>query len=239
MMTGPILNSCSIILGGILGSSLSRYIPKRLQEGMPAIFALACIAIGINMIVKVNNLPVVVMSLMIGTVIGESCYLESGVSNAANFIQSKLKRLLPLPRGLTKEEFSQQFTALIVLFGASGLGVIGAMTEGLNGNYQLLLVKSLMDLPTAMIFAITLGPGVVLLAVVQFVVQSLLFILASFIMPYMDSLAYADFSAVGGIIMLAVGLRISKIMHFAVVNFLPALFLVLPFTFVWRHFFPS
>ena len=83
----------------------------------------------------------------------------------------------------------------------------------------------------------SLGPSVALIALVQFVVQTLLFMLASVIMPYMDAVAYADFSAVGGIIMLAIGLRIAKIMHFAVVNFLPALLLVLPFSYLWRHFF--
>lgn len=111
------------------------------------------------------------------------------------------------------------------------------MTEGLNGDYQLLLVKSLMDLPTAMIFAIALGPSIVLLAGVQFATQAALFVLAQSIMPYMDSIAYADFSAVGGIIMLAIGLRIAKIMNFAVVNFLPALLLVLPFSYLWRQLF--
>lgn len=239
MMIGPIINSIAIISGGLIGTSLARYIPERLQKGLPATFALASIAIGISMIVKVNSLTAVVMALILGTALGELIYLEAGVSKAASFIQHKFKRFLPLPKNLNESDFSQQFTALIVLFGASGLGIIGAMTEGINGNYQFLLVKSLMDFVTAMIFSITLGPGVVLLAVVQFVVQASLFLLAKSIMPYMDPFAYANFSAVGGIIMLAVGLRIAKIMHFSVVNFLPALFLVIPFTYLWRALFPS
>ncbi|MDN5369462.1 DUF554 domain-containing protein [Shewanella fodinae] len=239
MMLGPIINSCAIIVGGLLGAVLAKYIPRRLQLGLPATFALASIAIGITMIIKEHNLPVVVLSLILGTALGELLYFEAGISKAAAFIQQKMNRLLPMPRGLGKAEFSQQFTALIVLFGASGLGIIGAMTEGLNGDYKLLLVKSMMDLVTAMIFAIGLGPGIILIAVVQFAVQASLFLLAKPILPYMDAMAYADFSAVGGIIMLAIGLRIAKIMNFAVVNFLPALFLVLPFSHWWRHFFPA
>ncbi|WP_115720560.1 DUF554 domain-containing protein [Gallaecimonas mangrovi] len=238
-MLGPIINSGAIISGGLLGALLAKFIPSRLQKGLPATFALASVAIGITMIIKEHNLPVVVMALILGTAIGELIYLEAGVSHGAAFIQSKLNHLLPMPRGLDKADFSQQFTALIVLFGASGLGVIGAMTEGLNGNYQLLIVKSMMDFVTAMIFAITLGPGVMLIAVVQFAVQGILFLLAKPIMPYMDATAYANFSAIGGIIMLAVGLRIAKIMNFAVVNFLPALLLVVPFTYLWQYFFPE
>ncbi|KFZ36579.1 membrane protein [Shewanella mangrovi] len=236
-MIGPILNSAAIVTGALIGAALAKRIPKRLQEGLPPTFALASIAIGISMIVKEHNLPVVVMSLIFGTAIGELFYFERSVSAGANFIQRKLDRFIPLPRGLTRDEYAKQFTALIVLFGASGLGVIGAMTEGVNGNYQLLLVKAMMDFVTAVIFAIGLGAGIGLTAVVQFAVQLGLFMLAKPIMPLMDDIVFADFSAVGGIIMVAVGLRIAKIMHFSVVNFLPALFLVLPFSYLWRHFF--
>ncbi|WP_409420988.1 DUF554 domain-containing protein [Pseudaeromonas sp. ZJS20] len=237
MMLGPLINSGAIVLGGLGGAVLARLIPQRLQRGLPATFALASMAIGISMIVKVHYLPVMVMSLILGTAVGELCYLEKGVSRAASTLQRRCQRWLPLPRGLNQEAFAQQFTAIIVLFGASGLGVVGALTEGIDGNYQLLLVKAMMDLPTAVIFAMSLGPSVALLALVQLAVQALLFLLASVIMPYMDAVAYADFSAVGGIIMLAVGLRIAKIMPFAVVNFLPALLFVLPFSYLWRHFF--
>ncbi|MGL5285888.1 hypothetical protein SAMN05880558_101524 [Aeromonas sp. RU39B] len=235
-MLGPLINSGAIIFGGLAGARLARFIPERLQKGLPATFALASAAIGISMIVKVHFLPVMVMALILGTAIGEFCYLEHGVSRAAKALQQRCKRWLPLPHGLTSDEFAGQFTAIIVLFGASGLGVVGAMTEGLNGDYQLLLVKSMMDFITAIIFAISLGPSVAAIALVQFLVQVVLFAGASVVMPYMDAVAYADFSAVGGIIMLAVGLRIAQIMKFAVVNFLPALLLVLPFSYLWRHF---
>lgn len=236
-MIGPIVNSVAIMAGAFCGAALARYIPKRLQTGLPPTFALASIAIGVNMLMKGHNVPVVVLSLIFGTAIGELCYFERSVSNGATFIQRKLDRFIPLPRGLTQEEFAKQFTALIVVFGASGLGVIGAMTEGMNGDYQLLLVKAVMDFLTACIFAIGLGAGIGLTAVVQFLVQAALFLLAKPIMPLMDDIVFGDFSAVGGIIMVAVGLRIAKIMNFSVVNFLPALFLVLPISYLWRHFF--
>lgn len=237
MMLGPIINSCAIMLGGLAGPLLAHFIPKRLQRGLPPTFALASFAIGITMIVKFHFIPVVVMALILGTAIGEFIYLEAGISKGAQWVQGKLKSVLPVPRSLSREEYSSQFTALIVVFGASGLGVVGAMTEGLNGDYQLLLVKAMMDFVTAIIFSITLGPSIALIAIIQFLVQGVLFFLASSIHHYMDPIAMADFSAVGGIIMVAVGLRIAKIMNFAVVNFLPALILVLPFSYLWRHFF--
>lgn len=237
MMLGPLINSAAIVFGGLAGPILSPLIPKRLQKGLPPTFALCSIAIGIKMVVEAKELPVIVMAIILGTAIGELIFLEKGVNGGAHWVQNKLKRVLPVPRSLSPDEYQLQFTALIVVFGASGLGVVGSMTEGFNGDYLLLLVKSMMDLITAMIFSISLGPSVALIAIVQLAVQSSLFMLATTIMPYMDDIARGDFAAVGGIIMIAVGLRIAKIMNFAVVNFLPALLLVIPFSYLWRHLF--
>ena len=87
---------------------------------------------------------------------------------------------------------------------------------------------------SGMIFGISLGPSIALIFIAQLAVQSSLFLLAKMIMPYMDDVAFADFSAVGGLIMVAVGMRMAGIMNFAVINFLPALLLVVPFSYLWR-----
>jgi len=233
-MVGPWLNSAAIICGGLLGMSFARRVPLRLQEGLPATFALASISIGIVMVIKVQNMPAVIFALILGTTLGELLSLERGVKWVAGKLQCALARVVKTRSPMPPAEFSQSFTAMIVLFCASGLGIVGALTEGLNGNYQLLLVKSIMDFFTAMIFAISLGGLLVVVAIPQFLVQSALFGLAVWIMPYMDQGAFADFSACGGIIMVAVGLRIAQIKIFAVVNFLPALLFVVPLSYGWR-----
>lgn len=123
-----------------------------------------------------------------------------------------------------------------MLFCASGLGVVGSLTEGITGDFQLLFVKALMDFFTALIFSISLGIALIAIAIPQLLIQIALILLAKLIMPYMDEIAFADFSACGGIIMIAVGLRIAQIKVFAVVNFLPALLFVVPISYLWRHF---
>ena len=111
------------------------------------------------------------------------------------------------------------------------------MTEGMTGNYQLLLIKSILDFFTAMIFALSLGPSVALITIPQLLIQTSLFLLARLIMPYMDDISYGDFSACAGIILLAVGFRMARIKNFPVVNFIPSLFLILPLSYLWRYFF--
>ena len=234
-MVGPFINSAGIILGGIVGVLLARHIPKRLQEGLPATFALASISIGIVMVVKVHFMPAVILALIIGTAVGELLSLEQGVKWGANKTRVMLERIIPSRSTLPPQEFAQSFTAMIVLFCASGLGVVGSLTEGVTGDFQLLFVKALMDFFTALIFSISLGIALVAIAVPQLLIQVALVFLATLIMPYMDDIAFADFSACGGIIMIAVGLRIAQIKIFAVVNFLPALLFVVPISYLWRH----
>lgn len=234
-MIGPYLNSAAIFFGGAFGLLLAPVIPLRLREGLPAAFAMTSIAMGVVMTIKVQQLPAVAMALVLGVAIGELCYMEKGVQKFGACIQRGLARIVPVRHhSMTPELYSQNFTALIVLFCASGTGIVGSMTEGMTGDYQLLLVKALLDVFTSMIFATTLGVGVMSIALPQLVIQSALFYSSYLIMPFMNDTTLGDFSSCGGILMIAVGLRIAQIKTFAVVNFLPALILVVPISLYWH-----
>ncbi|MCG8706937.1 DUF554 domain-containing protein [Brenneria sp. 4F2] len=237
-MIGPLINGAAILIGGGLGIALRRFIPQRLQDGLPPAFAMVSIAMGITLVVKVQQLPAVALAIIIGVAVGELCRMEYGVQRAGMLIQQALSRVLPTPEHcLPQDVYTQNFTALIVLFCASGTGVVGALTEGLSGDYQLLIIKSALDIFTALIFSITLGVAVMSIAIPQFIIQTLLFFSAKLIMPFMTVVTLGDFSACGGLIMIAVGLRIAQIKLFAVVNFLPALFFIIPISLYWHRFF--
>lgn len=236
-MIGPFLNSGAIVLGGIIGYLLHKYVPKRLAEGLPLVFSLAALSLGITMIIKVSFMPVVVLALVFGTVIGELMNMEENINRFALKVQEYINRFIPHKSLLPDDEFSHIYSTLLVLFSVSSLGIIGSMTEGISGNYQLLLIKSILDFFTAMIFALSLGPTLVLIFIPQLLIQSSLFLMARLIMPYMDDVSYGDFSACGGIILLAVGFRMAKIRSFPVVNYIPAVFLVVPLSYLWRYFF--
>ncbi|MBK5143275.1 DUF554 domain-containing protein [Budviciaceae bacterium BWR-B9] len=236
-MVGPLLNSAAVFVGGGLGLFLAPLMPKRLQDGLPAAFAMISIAMGVIMTIKVQQLPAVALALIVGLAIGEICYMEKGVQKFGSLIQRGLARIIPVRNhSMTPELYTQNFTALIVLFCAGGTGIVGALTEGMTGNYQLLVVKSILDIFTAMIFATTMGAAVMSIAIPQLLVQGGLYFSARLIMPYMTEITLGDFSACGGIIMIAVGLRIAQIKTFAVVNFLPALIIIIPVSLYWHKF---
>ncbi|ATA24745.1 hypothetical protein BIY26_12435 [Brenneria goodwinii] len=237
-MIGPLINGAAILIGGGLGIALRRFIPQRLQDGLPPAFAMVSIAMGVALVVKVQQLPAVALAIIIGVAVGELCRMEYGVQRAGIMIQRALSRVLPTPEHrLPQDVYTQNFTALIMLFCASGTGVVGALTEGLSGDYQLLIIKSALDIFTALIFSISLGFAVMSIAIPQLIIQALLFFSAKLIMPFMTVITLGDFSACGGLIMIAVGLRIAQIKLFAVVNFLPALLLVIPISLYWHRFF--
>jgi uncharacterized membrane protein YqgA involved in biofilm formation len=106
----------------------------------------------------------------------------------------------------------------------------------MTGDPTLLIVKAILDFFTAPIFASTMGLSVGVLVVPQFAVQSLLYLCASQIMPLTTPDMLADFSACGGMIMLATGFRICSIKQFPVANMIPALILVMPLSWLWASY---
>jgi uncharacterized membrane protein YqgA involved in biofilm formation len=236
-MIGPFVNGASVVVGSVSGAFLGDKISENLRTKMPLVFGLASMGLGIAMVVKVKYLPAVILALLVGTLIGELIHLETWVQKVAARTKGFIESFAKPPEGLTQEQFLEKFVAILVLFCASGTGIFGAMNEGMTGDYSLLIVKSFLDLFTAAIFATALGYTVATLAIPQFAIQASLFFLAIKILPLTTPAMIADFSACGGLIMVATGLRIAGIKPFAVANMLPALFIAMPISALWVHYF--
>jgi uncharacterized protein len=237
-MVGPIVNGVALVCGSLGGALLGDKIPENVRNRMPLVFGCASLGMGIVLIVKVRFLPAAVLSLLIGYLVGELMHLESGIQKAAGAVRSAIEKATrPAANGLSHEEYLEKFIAILVLFCASGTGVFGSLNEGMTGDASLLIAKAFLDLFTAAIFATTLGFPVAALAIPQFVIQTALFAGASTIYPMTTPAMIADFSAVGGLIMLATGFRICGMVPFPVAGMLPALVLAMPVSALWLHYF--
>ena len=234
MVIGPFINAGAVLLGGVLGAVLSQRLPERIRTSMPSIFGLASLGIGILLVIKCANLPVMVLATLLGALIGEFCYLEKGINNAVSRVQN---RMLKPGQSSQHENFIQSFVAIIVLFCASGTGIFGSMQEGMTGDPSILIAKAFLDFFTATIFATTLGIAVAAICVPMLLIQLALATCATLILPLTTPAMMADFTAVGGLLLLATGLRICGIKMFAVVNMLPALLLAMPLSALWTHCF--
>lgn len=234
MVIGPFINAGAVLIGGLIGALLSQRLPERIRVSMTSIFGLASLGIGLLLVIKCANMPVMVLATLMGALIGEFCYLEKGINNGVSWMQ---KRLLKPGKSREHENVIQNFVAIIVLFCASGTGIFGSMHEGMTGDPTILIAKSFLDFFTAMIFACSLGFAVCAISVPMLVIQLTLAFCAFMILPLTTPAMMADFTAVGGLLLLATGLRICGIKMFAVVNMLPALLLAMPISAAWTAFF--
>lgn len=227
MPTGIMVNVSAVFIGGILGQLLKKHFPKCWIENLPLIFGLCATTMGIYYIKNLENLSPLVLAMIVGTMIGESLKLEA---NAASFVD---KATSLSPSAKMSDEQIEMFTAIIVLFCASGTGIFGSMNAGFSGDHSVLFAKSILDFFTAAIFGITLGAAVSFIAIPQGIVQLILFFSASALMPFITDVMSNDFKACGGVITMAVGFKMLNIQKFKIVNMLPALILIMPFSSLW------
>jgi len=242
MIIGPIVNGTGVLIGGLVGAFFAKRIPERLRTALPLTFGVASMGLGIAYIVQVKQIPAVVLSLILGSLIGELIYLEKGIAWVGGKMRTFVERIIPshdAHAGISQEDFLKQFVAILVLFCASGTGIFGALTNGMTGDPTILFAKTILDLFTAAIFATALGYAVAMICIPQFAIQMSLALGATFLMPLTTPVMIADFSAVGGLIMLATGFRICGIKIFPVANFLPALLLAMPISYLWTMYAPK
>jgi len=219
MIIGPYINALAIISGAVIGSMLGGRIPERLRTNLTLIFGLCSMGMGIVMVAKTTNMPAMILSVLLGTVIGELLLLEQGINKLASSAKGIVEKMFPdTPSSMnSQEEFLSKFVAIVVLFSFSGTGIFGAMNEGMSGNFDILIVASIF--------------------VPQTLVQVILAYSAVFIIPFVTPEMRGDFAAVGGMLMIAAGFRICNIQMFHVANMLPALFLAMPISHLWSSFF--
>ena len=234
MPIGVIINTVAIFLGGIAGALLGDKLPEKYKEQLNLIFGLCSMGMGISSIVLMKYMPAVVFALIIGTIVGLVFNLGDKVYELCSKLQKVMIRIVPKKEtNMSETEFLATLITVIVLFCSSGMGIYGSLSEGMTGDSSLLITKSILDFFTAAIFACNLGYIVSLIAVPQFVIFTTLFLSASFIVPLTTPDMIADFKACGGFLMLAAGFRILKLKMFPVVDMIPAMILVMPFSWFW------
>ncbi|KAF0506749.1 DUF554 domain-containing protein [Pediococcus pentosaceus] len=233
MPIGIIVNVFSIFLGGFLGALGGRKMSTVFRNNLNMAFSIASITMGIYTIAPMQNLAAVIFAIIIGTGIGTLLHFGDYIKHGAEWMQKFISRFVSSPMMLDQETFDATLITIIVLFCASGTGIYGSLTEGMNGDATILISKSILDFFTAIIFAANLGYVVALIAVPQFLILMLLFFLAHLIYPLTTPAMLLDFKAAGGILMLASGFRIVQIKMFPTADMIPVMIVVMPISWFW------
>lgn len=231
-MIGPIADSASLAVGGLIGALLGRFIPKRIKETLPLIFGVITVSMGSLLVGKASYLHVVVLALILGSIIGELFYFERGLEWCIRKSMQWSRK-----RKAADDAFVIQFVTLIAAMCFGSMGLFGAINEGITGNPEILLTKAALDFFTALIFGAVLGLRVSFIAVPQFAILAGLYFSAAWVMPLVNAEMLGDFSSCGGVIFLATGLRMCGIKVFPVINMLPALLVVMPLSALWAAYF--
>jgi uncharacterized membrane protein YqgA involved in biofilm formation len=236
-MIGPYVNGTALLIGSMVGGFIGPKFSKDFRLHMPMVFGCTSIGISIAMIIKAKFLAPVALAVILGTIFGEIIHLENGIQRGVSYATKLINTSTKSAEDRDHQEFLDKFVPLTVLFCFSGMGIYGSLQEGMTGDPTLLIIKSILDIFTSLIFASTIGYSLGILVIPQFLVQSMLFCGAVLIVPYTSPEMLGDFSACGGIILLAIGLRICGIKNLPVANMIPALIIVMPLSWVWAVYF--
>lgn len=229
MPTGILINVASVILGGLVGSVIGPRIPESTKQQLNWIFGLAAIVMGIISVILLVNLPAVVFSVIIGTLIGFAVKFGKAIETGTTAVLNKV-----MPNN-DSDKTALMITA-IVLFCASGTGIYGSLDSGMTGNHTILIAKAVLDFFTAMIFACQLGKSVSLISIPQIIVMMSLFLLAKAIVPLTTPSMIGDFKACGGFLLLATGFRLMQLRMFPVADMIPAMIIVMPVSYLWSTY---
>ena len=225
-MLATIVNVITVIIGGTIGTLFGNKIKPEYSKSIMTVMGFITACIGIQGAAATQSFLVVVLSMVIGTLIGMLLKLDDRINGAGDWAKRKLANT-PLGKG----PFGDAVVTCFMLFCIGSMTILGSIHAGLDHDYSILFTKSIMDLISSTAFASALGAGVIFAAIPLFLFQGALTLLASAAQPVLTPEVIHEMSAVGGPIFLAMACNIIGIgdRHFKVGDMLPGIFLPIVF----------
>jgi len=222
-LLGTIINVAAIVFCSLIGLLLKEALPQRLCETITQGLGLGVVIIGTTMALKTENITLMLVSLLLGAIVGELIDIEKQLKRIGDIFESKMKN--------SNNNVSIGFVSASLLFCTGSMAIMGSLENGIAGTYSILLSKSLLDGIFAMILSSTMGIGVLLSAIPVFLYQGSITLLASSIKAFLSSEMITEMNAVGGILIMAIGISMLKIKKFKVGNLLPSI--IMPIIILW------
>ncbi|MCU0560770.1 MAG: DUF554 domain-containing protein [Desulfobacterales bacterium] len=218
-MLGTIVNTLSIIVGSLIGLLFRGGIPEKYSKTIMHAIGLAVVLIGLKTALKTDAVLTVIVSLAAGSFLGELLRIEERLEQLGQWIGRRVSG--------DGSGVSRGFVFASLLYCVGAMAIVGSLESGLSGNHQTLFAKSILDGIGSVIFASTLGIGVLFSAASVFIYQGLITVAASSIRQLLVPEVVAQMSAVGGLLILAIGINLLEIKKIKIGNMLPAIFLPL------------
>jgi uncharacterized membrane protein YqgA involved in biofilm formation len=215
MMVGTLVNVGAVIAGTVVGLLVRTRLPERLTRTAFQGIGLFSIAIGVSMAIRTQNWIVVVFSIVPGALVGELIDIDRHLTRFGEFLKRRFR--------VGGERFSEGMVAAFLLFCMGSMTVLGAIEEGLGRAPNLLLAKSVLDGFASIALAATFGVGVAFSVLPLLVYQGGLTLFAGSLQGVLAEPVVTEISAVGGLLLIGLGINILEIRKLKILNMLPAL----------------
>lgn len=224
---GAAVNFIAVVIGGALGVLLKKGIPERLRNSLLQAMGLCVLFIGITGLFKGENAVVTVLSMGIGTVIGEFLDIDHYMNQIGDRIQEKVKG---------NGKLSEALVSCTLIFCIGAMAITGSFNSAV-GDHTVLFSKSVIDAVTACMLASTLGIGCAFAALPVFLYEGILTLIFFFIGTALPDAMINEISCVGSILILAIGTNMLGLTKIKVANLIPAMFLPLLLCLIpWSNF---
>ncbi|MDR2483266.1 MAG: DUF554 domain-containing protein [Treponema sp.] len=225
-MLGPLVNAAVIVVCALLGCFLIRGIPERFEEIIKKAIGLAVIYVGVKGALDNQRVLLLVMSLVAGAVIGELINIDGLMNRLGNWAERRLQgRSVRAGKRLEQGGFSKGFVSASILFCSGSMAIVGSMQSGLTGSHETLFAKSILDGSISVVFGASMGAGVIFSALPVLIYQGGIALAAMAVKDLLTPDSIREMSAVGSLLVSAIGFNFLGVKEIRVANLIPAIFI--------------
>lgn len=221
---GSLVNAGAVAVGGCLGLLAGRIIGEKLRDSLFQVLGLCTVLIGLKMALATDRLMAVILSCVLGVVVGQALQLSERLARGGDTVKRLLKS--------KNEKFTDGLVSTSIIVCVGAMGLIGSLEEGLGGSPATLLSKSILDFSVAMMLASVYGSGVIAASIPLLIYQGGLTLLAGVLAPYLTEPIRDVLISTGGLLIVGIGFNLVGIKAICIENLLPALIFAILFG-VW------
>lgn len=216
---GTIVNTVTVILGTIVGLLFKKILPKKVGDAVVLGVALCVLYIGIDGMLKCTNPLVMIISMVLGTIVGTLLDLDGKIHRLGDKLEKKFSK-----KSDGSSTFGAAFVQSTLLFCVGAMSVTGSIQSGINGDNTILFAKSALDCVSSVIYAATMGPGVFLSAPALLIYQGAITLISFALGEVLTSYMIAEMTAVGSLLIVGIALNMLGITKIKLMDYIPAIF---------------
>lgn len=222
MLVGTLVNTGAVIAGSLIGLLLGNILPERLRDTVMKGLGLCTLYVGIDGMLGGSNSLITIISVAIGAIIGELCDLDGRLNRFAEGLEKRFQK--NKGGGST---LAEGFITATLVFCVGAMSIVGALNDGLTGNHEMLFTKSTLDFVSSIVFASSLGIGVMLSAAPIFLLEGGIACLASIVAPLLQQNANTipEMTVVGSVLIVGISLNLLGVSKLKIMNYVPAVFI--------------